>query len=55
MTWAELQEHIEVEGEPPICPVCESAYGAPLGTLGRLDWYRCVGCGIDFHKEADRA
>jgi hypothetical protein len=35
-----------------LCPICglaadeDSAY---LGTLARIRWYRCPGCGIDYH------
>ena len=25
--------------------------GTFLGQLGRFLWYRCRGCGIDFHRE----
>ena len=39
--------------DPPDCPACgaESA-GSVLGTLGRLDWFRCRDCGIDFSRSA---
>jgi transposase-like protein len=35
--------------QPPACPVC-SGQGVPLGQLGRLRWYRCRDCGIDFNR-----
>jgi transposase-like protein len=50
--WAfEAQELIEAEGEPPVCPACESGYGAFLGSLGSREHFRCVACGIDFSRE----
>lgn len=30
------------------CPACNGP-GTQLGTLGRLDWFRCRNCGTDFH------
>ena len=35
--------------QPPACPVCPGR-GMPLGQLGRLRWYRCRDCGIDFNR-----
>ena len=35
----------------PTCPVCPGR-GMPLGQLGRLRWYRCRDCGIDFNRRA---
>ena len=37
--------------QPPACPVCPGR-GMPLGQLGRLRWYRCRDCGIDFNRRA---
>lgn len=37
--------------QSPTCPVCPGR-GVPLGTLGRLRWYRCRDCGIDFNRRA---
>lgn len=37
--------------QPPACPVCPG-WGMPLGQLGRLRWYRCRDCGIDFNWRA---
>jgi hypothetical protein len=31
------------------CPVC-GGQGALLGDLGRLTWFRCVACGMDFAR-----
>jgi tRNA(Ile2) C34 agmatinyltransferase TiaS len=31
------------------CPICPG-HGVPLGTLGRLRWFRCRDCGMDFHR-----
>ena len=31
------------------CPVCDGI-GALLGQLGKLSWYRCIDCGIDFNQ-----
>lgn len=33
----------------PRCPICPG-HGVPLGTLGRLRWYRCRDCGMDFNR-----
>ncbi len=30
------------------CPMC-SGFGALLGKLGNLFWFRCRQCGIDFN------
>lgn len=30
------------------CPVCDGQ-GAILGALGRLLWFRCIQCGIEFN------
>ena len=37
--------------QSPTCPVCPG-WGMPLGQLGRLRWYRCRDCGIDFNLRA---
>jgi tRNA(Ile2) C34 agmatinyltransferase TiaS len=37
--------------QSPTCPVCPGR-GTPLGQLGRLRWYRCRDCGIDFNRRA---
>ena len=39
---------------PPACPVCPGR-GMVLGQLGRLRWYRCRDCGIDFSRRAPPA
>ena len=41
-----LGEEIEL---PPECPMCGGP-GGLLGSLGRLTWFRCVNCGIDFNE-----
>jgi transposase-like protein len=34
------------------CPVCaDEVKGERLGVLGRLTWYRCRDCGIDYHDD----
>jgi hypothetical protein len=36
------------------CPACQSDLDGPsceLGSLGRLRWFRCRYCGMDFSKE----
>ena len=35
---------------PPHCPVC-AGDGVPLGTLGRLRWFRCRDCGVNFSRQ----
>lgn len=35
------------------CPAC-GGIGVKLGALGRLIWYRCRQCGIDYSKESKR-
>lgn len=32
------------------CPVC-GGDAAEMGCLGRLMWYRCVCCGVEFYRE----
>ncbi len=36
-----------------ICPCC-GGEGAFLGGLGRLEWFRCQNCGIDFNRDTRR-
>lgn len=38
----------------PTCPACPGR-GMVLGKLGRLRWYRCRDCGIDFSRRAPPA
>ena len=33
----------------PCCPACPGS-GMLLGCLGRLRWFRCRNCGIDFQR-----
>lgn len=33
-----------------MCPLCDSNEVNILGQLGRLVWYRCRSCGIDFNQ-----
>ncbi|WP_265942138.1 hypothetical protein [Dechloromonas sp. A34] len=35
---------------PPQCPVC-AGDGVPLGTLGRLRWFRYRDCGMNFSRQ----
>jgi transposase-like protein len=35
------------------CPACKGS-GVVRGTLGRIKWYRCQDCGLDFYKEKPR-
>lgn len=42
------------EQEPPSCTMCGGP-GAYLGALGRLEWFRCVNCGIEFNVAAPAA
>lgn len=32
------------------CPTCGGP-GGFMGALGRLDWFRCINCGIDFNHD----
>ena len=34
------------------CPVC-GGDGQLMGSLGRLNWYRCVNCGMEFNQERE--
>jgi hypothetical protein len=34
----------------PLCPACGGEEPVVLGQLGRLQWYRCRDCGIDFNE-----
>lgn len=36
----------------PRCPTCHSDYPLLLGRMGRLIWFRCRYCGLDFHRQA---
>lgn len=36
----------------PHCPACGCPVSAELGSLGRLAWYRCRGCGIDHYEDS---
>lgn len=36
--------------EQLLCKLCHGPC-AFLGTLGRLDWFRCINCGMDFHLD----
>ena len=39
--------------DTPACPVCSWDCGNhSLGILGSLRWWRCRGCGIDFHDDS---
>jgi len=31
------------------CPICDGE-GVVLGALGKLIWFRCCNCGMDFHR-----
>jgi transposase-like protein len=35
------------------CPLC-AGDGVPLGTLGRLRWFRCRDCGMTYHRQTGR-
>jgi transposase-like protein len=35
---------------PPHCPAC-TGDGVPLGTLGRLRWFRCRDCGMTYSRQ----
>ena len=39
-------------GPNVLCPKCEGE-AVPLGALGKLMWYRCRDCGIDFNGRVD--
>lgn len=36
-----------------ICPMCSSPEIKLLGKLGKLIWFRCVNCGIDFNQKSE--
>ena len=36
----------------PECQVCDTPT-VFVGTLGRLEWWRCPACGLDQHTPAD--
>jgi tRNA(Ile2) C34 agmatinyltransferase TiaS len=45
---------IEFDGdevEHATCPAC-GGEGFQLGSLGKLEWFRCFQCGTDFYKES---
>lgn len=35
------------------CPACGWDSSSYLGRLGKLLWFRCVACGIDWHGNAE--
>jgi transposase-like protein len=35
------------------CPCC-GGEGSYLGGLGRLEWFRCQDCGLDFNRDTAR-
>lgn len=35
---------------PIECPVCDGE-PMPMGTLGKYQWFRCRGCGMDFRSK----
>lgn len=37
-------------GEPTPCPIC-AGEGIALGQLGKLLWFRCRACGMDFNRK----
>ncbi len=39
--------------DSPHCPRC-LGLGGFLGQLGRLIWFRCIQCGMDFSQEEIR-
>ncbi len=52
--WLDEVEPDSPTGEDtPACPVCSWDCGNhSLGILGSLRWWRCRGCGIDFHDNS---
>lgn len=46
---------VEIEecDAPPACPICEGP-GTLLGRLGRLVWWRCRDCGMEFSTRRPR-
>jgi len=43
-------EDSEVSNPSAQCPACGGT-GVPLGQMGKLTWYRCEGCGMDFNEK----
>jgi hypothetical protein len=41
---------------PLLCPACgaDNRYGCLLGTLGRLEWFRCRGCGTEHYVTREK-
>lgn len=33
-----------------MCPACYSTIALLLGNLGKLTWFRCRDCGMDYHE-----
>ena len=44
-------DQFEIE-ENPSCPLCDGT-GIPLSGLGRLLWFRCESCGMQFSIEKE--
>jgi hypothetical protein len=34
------------------CPACSAEANGPMGRLGRLLWYRCQQCGMEWHRDS---
>jgi transposase-like protein len=52
MTQDYLEDFREgLDYEDTSCPLCDSALSL-LGKLGRLNWFRCTGCGMEFSRES---
>lgn len=45
-----MYDRDELDGNVESCGLC-GGEAQPLGTLGKLTWYRCRDCGIDFNRE----
>jgi len=42
----------DMYSDNPRCPVC-GGLELYLGALGRLDWFNCQNCGMQFNQESD--
>lgn len=47
-SWPVIAFEDDDEFDQPECPACGGP-GVPLGGLGKLMWYRCRDCGLDFN------
>jgi len=46
------EDELDYINNQEYCPVCDGE-SVLMGSLGRLNWYRCVNCGMEFNQERE--